>query len=164
MLADSGEDAIAYCDADNYASNVETAATSRPDWRARGSNSRTREIPDAGRQDHSGSLRTARRHRGPDRQDPGRRRYRRPGRTCLRGDHELNAVKAQKLDGVASPLTMADTGAIIKATGRRTRLARARRHEAARLLRPRGGRLVRFHLRRQRRRLPLQGRQLRARS
>ena len=25
----------------------------------------------------------------------------------LRGDHELNAVKAQKLDGVASPLTMA---------------------------------------------------------
>ena len=27
VLADSGEDAIAYCDADNYASNIETAAT-----------------------------------------------------------------------------------------------------------------------------------------
>ncbi len=27
VLADSGEDAIAWCDEDNYASNVETAAT-----------------------------------------------------------------------------------------------------------------------------------------
>ena len=27
---------------------------------------------------------------------------------ALRGDHELNAVKAQKIVGVASPLTMAD--------------------------------------------------------
>ena len=35
----------------------------------------------------------------------------------LRGDHELNAVKAQKLDGVASPLTMADPSTIWKATG-----------------------------------------------
>jgi len=31
VLADSGEDAIAYCDADDYASNIETAATSRAD-------------------------------------------------------------------------------------------------------------------------------------
>ncbi|MDH4073076.1 MAG: proline--tRNA ligase, partial [Gammaproteobacteria bacterium] len=31
VLADSGEDAIAWCDEDNYASNVETAATLPPD-------------------------------------------------------------------------------------------------------------------------------------
>ena len=31
VLADSGEDAIAYCDADGYASNVETAATMPPE-------------------------------------------------------------------------------------------------------------------------------------
>ncbi len=30
VLADSGEDAIAYCDTDNYASNIETAATFPP--------------------------------------------------------------------------------------------------------------------------------------
>jgi prolyl-tRNA synthetase len=35
----------------------------------------------------------------------------------LRGDHELNTVKAQKIPGVASPLTMADHAAIRSATG-----------------------------------------------
>jgi prolyl-tRNA synthetase len=35
----------------------------------------------------------------------------------LRGDHELNAVKAQKLPGVASPLRMASAAAVQAATG-----------------------------------------------
>ena len=35
----------------------------------------------------------------------------------LRGDHELNAVKAQKLDRVASPLTMADPATLREAAG-----------------------------------------------
>ena len=35
----------------------------------------------------------------------------------VRGDHELNAVKAQKLPGVANPLRMASNDAIAKATG-----------------------------------------------
>ena len=35
----------------------------------------------------------------------------------LRGDHELKAVKAQNLDGVAIPLTMATTETIQAATG-----------------------------------------------
>jgi prolyl-tRNA synthetase len=35
----------------------------------------------------------------------------------VRGDHELNAVKAQKLPGVASPLQMAKPAAIAAATG-----------------------------------------------
>jgi prolyl-tRNA synthetase len=35
----------------------------------------------------------------------------------LRGDHELNAVKAQKIPGVASPLTMASPESIAKAIG-----------------------------------------------
>jgi prolyl-tRNA synthetase len=35
----------------------------------------------------------------------------------IRGDHELNAVKAQKLPGVASPLRMASGTSIAKATG-----------------------------------------------
>src|SRR6185437_15916952 len=35
----------------------------------------------------------------------------------IRGDHELNAVKAQKLPGVASPLRMASAERIRAATG-----------------------------------------------
>ena len=35
----------------------------------------------------------------------------------LRGDHELNAVKTQKLPGVASPLRMASREAVLAATG-----------------------------------------------
>jgi len=35
----------------------------------------------------------------------------------VRGDHELNAVKAQKLPGVASPLRMASAERVVKATG-----------------------------------------------
>lgn len=35
----------------------------------------------------------------------------------LRGDHELNRVKAEKLDAVAAPLMMADSGRIVKELG-----------------------------------------------
>ncbi len=35
----------------------------------------------------------------------------------IRGDHELNAVKAQKLPGVASPLRMASAESVLAATG-----------------------------------------------
>ena len=36
---------------------------------------------------------------------------------AIRGDHELNAVKAQKLPGVASPLRMASPESVLAATG-----------------------------------------------
>src|SRR2546430_15932672 len=36
---------------------------------------------------------------------------------ALRGDHELNAVKAQRLEGVASPLRMASAQRVLEATG-----------------------------------------------
>ena len=35
----------------------------------------------------------------------------------LRGDHDLNAVKAQKLPGVSSPLRMASAESVLAATG-----------------------------------------------
>ena len=35
----------------------------------------------------------------------------------VRGDHELNAVKAQKLPGVANPLRMSSNDTIAQATG-----------------------------------------------
>jgi prolyl-tRNA synthetase len=117
VLADSGEDAIAYSDEDGYASNVETAATLPPQG----------ELP-APRADlqkvHTPATRTiealcellgVRREQtiktlivaGVDE----------PVALVLRGDHTLNAVKAEKLPGVAAPLTMADSAVIRRITG-----------------------------------------------
>ncbi len=117
VLADSGEDAIAYCDEDSYASNIETAATFPPAGERPAASQALEKFPTpkvktieqlcellgATAQQTIKTLIVD----GTDG----------PVALVLRGDHELNAVKAQKLDGVASPLTMTDTGAIIKATG-----------------------------------------------
>lgn len=117
VIADSGEDAIAYSDTDDYASNIETAAT----------------LPAAGN-------RPAASRELEKIATPGVRTIddlcellditaeqtiktlivegtEGPVALVLRGDHELNALKAQKLDGVASPLTMADDKTIRDATG-----------------------------------------------
>ncbi|MEM1175023.1 MAG: proline--tRNA ligase [Pseudomonadota bacterium] len=117
VLADSGEDAIAYCDDDHYASNVEMAATS-PDGRERATAAQSMQTVDTPatktiealceflRVSASQVLKTL-----VVEGDDG------PVALVLRGDHELNAVKAQKIDGVASPLTMADPATVFKATG-----------------------------------------------
>jgi prolyl-tRNA synthetase len=117
VLADSGEDAIAYCDEDNYASNIETAATLPPDGARQPATQDLEKIPTPGvktiedlcKLTGAGGDQTVKTLivEGTD------------GLVALvlRGDHELNAVKAQKLDGVATPLTMADDAAIRKAVG-----------------------------------------------
>ena len=117
VLADSGEDAIAYCDDDNYASNIETAATLPPDSERAPATQELTKIPTPGVKtiDDLCKLTGASADQtvktliveGTDG----------PVALVLRGDHELNAVKAQKLDGVATPLTMADDAAIRKAVG-----------------------------------------------
>ena len=117
VLADSGEDAIAYCDEDNFASNVETATTSKPDVDRADATEKLEKIPTPGVktiEDLCDLLGVTAEQtvktlivEGTDG----------PVALILRGDHELNAVKAQKLDGVASPLTMADPTAIWKAVG-----------------------------------------------
>ena len=117
VLADSGEDAIAYCDTDNYASNIETAATERSNEIRPEPSQGFEKIatPDVRTIDDLCGMLNIKASQtvktliveGTDA----------PIALILRGDHELNAVKAQKLDGVASPLTMADNAAIAKATG-----------------------------------------------
>ncbi|MBT8088381.1 MAG: proline--tRNA ligase [Gammaproteobacteria bacterium] len=117
VLADSGEDAIAYCDADDYASNVETAATLPPDTPRPPPTQPLEKIatPDvrsiealteALQIEPQQTLKTLI-IEGSDG----------PVALVLRGDHELNAVKAQKLPGVASPLTMASAETVREATG-----------------------------------------------
>ncbi|MGA0704976.1 MAG: proline--tRNA ligase [Steroidobacteraceae bacterium] len=118
VLADSGEDAIAFSDADDYAANLEMAAALPPGHpRPAASAEMTRvATPGVGSIDEVCQL------------------LARPPETVLktllvaaaeggvvalilRGDHELNAVKAQKLPGVASPLRMASAADVLSATG-----------------------------------------------
>ncbi len=117
VLADSGEDAIAWCDEDNYASNVETAATTAPEGDPAAAEQALEKVstPDCKTIEELAAfldLTPARTLKTliVDGQDG-------PVALALRGDHELNAIKAEKIPGVASPLTMADPATIRKATG-----------------------------------------------
>ena len=117
VLADSGEDAIAYSDADNYASNVETAET----FRAAGTRPEAstplqkvatpsvRTIDDLCELLDIQASATVKTLIVDGTEGPVA--------LILRGDHDLNAVKAQKLDGIALPLSMSDSATIAKATG-----------------------------------------------
>ncbi len=117
VLADSGEDAIAWCDEDNYASNVETAATAPPAGEPAAAEKALEKIstPDCKTIEDLADFLDVTPARTlktliVDGEDG-------PVALALRGDHELNAIKAEKIPGVASPLTMADPATIRKATG-----------------------------------------------
>jgi prolyl-tRNA synthetase len=117
VLADSGEDAIAYCDEDGYASNVETAATIPSDEKPPKATQKLEKVktPDAKSiEDLSKFLVVTPQQTLKVLIVDGENG---PVALALRGDHELNAVKAQKLDGVTSPLQMADAATIRAATG-----------------------------------------------
>ncbi|HEY7964289.1 MAG TPA: proline--tRNA ligase [Steroidobacteraceae bacterium] len=118
VLAPSGEDAIVFSDGDDYAANLEAAVALPP--------AEPRPAPrEALRKVATPGMRTI--------EDLARFLKVEPAR-CLktlivdgtgdevvalvvRGDHELNAVKAQKLPGVASPLRMASAARVLAATG-----------------------------------------------
>lgn len=117
VLADSGEDAIAYSDADDYASNIETAATVAPAGARPAATQALEKVatPDIKTIEAlceflqvrpSQTLKTLI-VEGTDG----------PIALALRGDHELNSVKAQKITGVASPLTMASPEVVRDVTG-----------------------------------------------
>ncbi len=117
VLAESGEDAIAYCDADGYAANVEMARTER--------SSAARPEPTAAMETvhtpGARSIEAVTKLLGV----PAERLAKTlvvageegPVALVLRGDHELNAVKAQALPGVADPLRMAEADEVVAATG-----------------------------------------------
>ncbi len=117
VLADSGEDAIAYCDADGYASNIEMAATEvRPGERPAASQAMEKmETPGAR------TIEALRKFIGITAEQTLKTLIvegeQQPVALVLRGDHELNAVKAQKIPGVATPLTMADAETVRRVTG-----------------------------------------------
>ena len=117
VLADSGEDAIAYCDEDNYASNIETAATQPSGGEASAPREKLEKVSTPGTKTIESlcalmqlTPRQTLKTLIVDGTDG-------PVALALRGDHDLNAVKAQKIGGVASPLTMASPETVVKVTG-----------------------------------------------
>ncbi|MEO1580924.1 MAG: proline--tRNA ligase [Pseudomonadota bacterium] len=116
VLADSGEDAIAYCDTDHYAANVELTPAPAPGERD-GATETVQTVPTPGAktiEDAATALNL-----------PVDRVVKTlilagtdgPVAVVLRGDHTLNAVKAQKHPLITSPLTMLEPGEVVKATG-----------------------------------------------
>jgi prolyl-tRNA synthetase len=118
VLAASGEDAIVFSDEDDYAANLEVAAALPPRAPRPPPREALRKVPTPG-------ARTIEELACFLKLEPAR---------CLktlivdgkgeevialvvRGDHELNALKAQKLPGVANPLRMASAARVLAATG-----------------------------------------------
>jgi prolyl-tRNA synthetase len=118
VLADSGEDAIAVSDSDDFAANIEMAAATAPNVSRPAATAKMTRVatPGARTIEQVSALLKA------------------PASQCLktlivagdggpavalliRGDHELNAVKAQKLPGIASPLRMASAAEVQAVTG-----------------------------------------------
>jgi prolyl-tRNA synthetase len=117
VIADSGEDAIAWSEDDDYAANVEAAETLPAGVNPAAPSQDLEKIqtPDTKTIDDLTKLLqiTAEQTLKTLIVDGESG----PIALALRGDHELNAIKAAKIPGVASPLTMADAGTIRKVTG-----------------------------------------------
>jgi prolyl-tRNA synthetase len=118
VLADSGEDAIVFSDGDDYAANLELAAAAPPRGPRPAPGSPMKEVATPGARTiadvakllalpASRLLKTL----VVEGADGGLIVL------LLRGDHELNALKAGKQPAVAKPLRMADAGRIAAAFG-----------------------------------------------
>ena len=118
VMADSGEDAIALCSPCDYAANVEKVNLVRPAGARAAPGEKMSEVD------------TPNQHTMADLCDFLAVSAKKTVKTLvvqgasgtpiafiLRGDHELNSVKAESLDEVAKPLRMASAEAIHNATG-----------------------------------------------
>jgi prolyl-tRNA synthetase len=116
VLADSGEDAIAWCEADGYASNAEmTPAVAPTEPRAAPTQDMERvATPDKKSIEEVCALLSIDAQQclktliveGEDGDLVA---------LALRGDHELNPIKAERLAGIASPLTLAEPARVAAA-------------------------------------------------
>jgi len=118
VLADSGEDAIAFSSGSNFAANVELVPCRAPD-EPRGAPSQEPETVDTPGVRSIAEL--AARLGVPTRRclktlflegEDGT-----PVAVCLRGDHELNLIKAGALPGVATPVAFSSPERVGAATG-----------------------------------------------
>ena len=119
VLASSGEDAIVFSDGDDYAANLEAAVAVAPAGGRPAPQQALQKVATPGARTIADVVSCLKL--------PPQRMVKtlivdgaEPGSVValvVRGDHELNAVKAQKLPGVASPLRMATAESVLAATG-----------------------------------------------
>jgi prolyl-tRNA synthetase len=118
VVAESGEDAIAISDGDDFAANLELAAAAPPATARAAPGEKFEQVATP----HMKTIAAVSAFLGtpPERclktllvegSDGGAIAL------VLRGDHELNALKAQKVPGVATPLRMASAAAVLRASG-----------------------------------------------
>lgn len=123
VLADAGEDTIAYSDQSQYAANIEMAEALAPTYERAPSTANMEKVATA--ENHSIEevcaflkleptkvLKSLIVH-GEQNEDGTYPLV----MLCLRGDHELNEIKAGKIAGIADPLEMATDEEILKFTG-----------------------------------------------
>jgi len=118
VLAASGEDAIAVSDGDDFAANVELAAAVPPATRRPAASAPLLKVATPGARtiaDLSALLEIPASQCLKTLLVAGSEAA--PVALILRGDHELNAFKAQKLAGVASPLRLASAAEVLAACG-----------------------------------------------
>lgn len=119
VLANAGEDAIAFSDSSDYAANVEMAEAVAPLEPRPAPTASMAEVATPGVRSidelatllgvpAAGTVKTL----IVEGDEPGALVA-----LVLRGDHQLNGVKAEKLEGVANPLTMAGEDAVRAACG-----------------------------------------------
>lgn len=123
VLANSGEDTIAYSDTGTYAANLEKAEALRPDRASPGNQTMSRvDTPNATTIEAVAkllglpvekNLKTLIVEADPD----DTNNHSGLAAIILRGDHELNEIKAAKLPGVKSPLAFAREEAIAQIMG-----------------------------------------------
>ncbi len=117
VIADSGEDAIVYCDKENYASNIELAITKKSLSKRPAPKKQKDKVSTPNAKDIKSLcnfLKTKPEEtiktlivNGVDK----------PIAIIIRGDHELNIIKASKLPGVSLPITMTSKEDIKESTG-----------------------------------------------
>jgi prolyl-tRNA synthetase len=123
VLADSGEDAIAYCDSDDsdYAANMEMATSLPPKGKHKDPTGAMQKVDTPNQKtidEVSAFLKTSQKQTVKTLIVKG---IESPLiALVLRGDHQLNEVKASKLPQVASPLTFATDEEILQTIGVKT--------------------------------------------
>jgi prolyl-tRNA synthetase len=119
VLASSGEDAIVFSDGDDYAANLEAAVALPPAGARPAPGEVLKKVPTPGArtiEDLASFLKLPPTRLVKTLIVDGAQKDNVVA-LVVRGDHELNAVKAQKLPGVASPLRMASAERVLAATG-----------------------------------------------
>jgi len=117
VIADSGEDAIAFCDEENYAANIELTPTLKSQAKTIKSKQRKEKKHTPNTKDIASLCKLLKVEPKDTVKTLLLKGEKKPIAVVLRGDHQLNIIKAAKISGISLPITMADEKEIKKSTG-----------------------------------------------